>query len=43
MQDGVVAERVDVFGVNQQSVHVEEAGPDWREATNGELADSMLG
>lgn len=31
-QDDVVAEGVDVFGVEEETVHVEEAGPDGREA-----------
>lgn len=30
-QDDVVAEGVDVFGVEEETVHVEEAGPDGRE------------
>jgi len=31
-EDGVCDEGVDVFGVDEEAVHVEEAGFDWREA-----------
>ena len=33
LQEDVVADGVDVFGVYEEAVHVEEACSDWREAT----------
>ncbi len=38
VQDDIIAVGVNVFGVNQQSVHVEEAGADRGEATQGRSA-----
>ncbi len=35
-QDGIRAEAVFVFGVEEKAVHVEEAGADWGEAVGGE-------
>lgn len=33
-QDDVVAEGVDVFGVEEESIHVKQAGPDWGKTVN---------
>ena len=43
MQYDVIAEGVDVFGIDQQPVHVEQAGPHGQEALVHELADEDLG
>lgn len=43
MQYNVITEGVDVFGVNQQPIHVEQTGPHGRKALTHVLAAEDLG
>lgn len=40
-QDGVGADRVEIFGVDEETVHVEETGPDWGKAGAGSQLGSV--
>lgn len=43
LQDNVVAEGIDIFSVNQKTIHIEKAGADFGEAKELELVLIVIG